>query len=397
MTTEGQAQNGRQPLTCKAAVCFGPGEPLQLTDVVVDPPKEGEVRIKILYSALCHTDEFTRSGADSEGRFPCILGHEATGVVESVGEGVTTCEVGDLVIPCYQAQCLEGDLKGRKCPMCVGYEKHKTNLCGKIRAFTGQGVMAADGKPRFTLKSDGSPIYHFMGTSTFSEYTVCHQESVAVIAPDAAPEKVCLLGCGVATGLGAVWNSANVEPGSTVAVFGLGCVGLACIEGAKHRGAKEIIAIDLNAQKFELARQFGATKCVNPADHGDRPIQDVIIELTDGGVDYSFECIGNVKVMRAALECAHKGWGVSTVVGVASGEISTRPFQLVTGRTWKGSAFGGWQSRAEVPKLVQMYLNNEIKLDEYISHRMQLSDINEAIRLLHAGDGIRTVMKIASE
>ncbi|CBZ55131.1 putative alcohol dehydrogenase class III [Neospora caninum Liverpool] len=370
---------------------------MQVTDIVVHPPKEGEVRIKILYAALCHTDEFSRSGADPEAKFPCVLGHEATAVVESVGKGVSTCAVGDFVIPCFMPECFAEDVQARTCGMCEGYEKLKTHLCGKIRQFTAQGVMAADGKPRFSLKADGSPVYHFMGTSAFSEYTVCHQESVAVIPRDAPPEKVCLLGCGVATGLGAVWNTANVEEGSTVAVFGLGCVGLACVQAAQRRGAREVLAIDKNEKKFDLARHLGATKCINPAEYGDRPIQDVIVELTNGGVDYAFECVGNQHLIRASLECTHKGWGVGTVVGVCAKEVSTRPFNLILGRTWKGSAFGGWRPRTQVPQLVQKYLDGEIKLDEFISHRMTLSEVNEAIRLLHLGDGIRTVLKVTAD
>ncbi|KEP63541.1 UNVERIFIED_CONTAM: Zn-containing alcohol dehydrogenase [Hammondia hammondi] len=397
MERKDKAGTSAKPITCKAAVCFAPGDPLQVTDIVVAPPKEGEVRIKILYAALCHTDEFARSGVDPEVTFPCILGHEAVGVVESVGKNVSTCAVGDLVIPSFMPECFAEDFKARTCAMCEGFEKHKTHLCGKIRRFTAQGVMAADGRPRFSLQTDGSPVYHFMGTSAFSEYTVSHQESVAVIPANAPPEKVCLLGCGVATGLGAVWNTANVEAGSTVAILGLGCVGLACVQAARRRGAKEILAVDKNKSKFELARTMGATKCIDPAEYEDRPIQEVIAELTNGGVDYAFECVGNQHLMRACLECTHKGWGVGTIVGVCAKEVSTRPFNLIVGRTWKGSAFGGWRVRTHVPQLVQMYLDGEIKLDEFISHRMELSEVNGAIRLLHAGDGIRTVLKVTAD
>jgi len=374
---------------------MGAKEPLQVVDVVVGPPQKGEVRIKITHTALCHTDEFTLSGDDPEGLFPCILGHEAAGIVESVGEGVTTCKPGDHVIPCYQAECFPSDREKNTCPTCRGYSLGKTNLCGKVRAFTGKGIMRADGKPRFTLKADGTPIYHFMGTSTFAEYTVLHEESVAVVRNDAPLDKVCLLGCGVSTGLGAVWNTAKVEEGASVAVFGLGTVGLAVIDGARAAKASRIIAVDLDESKFERARAFGATEFVNPAKH-DRPIQQVLVEMTNGGVDYSFECIGNVKVMRAALECCAKGWGVSTIIGVAGAgqEIATRPFQLVTGRVWKGTAFGGFQSRSMVPKLVDRYLNGEFKVDEYITHTLAFDHINEAFDLLRKGQCLRCVMTL---
>eukprot|EP00920_Eleutheroschizon_duboscqi_P042048 GHVT01100748.1.p1 GENE.GHVT01100748.1~~GHVT01100748.1.p1 ORF type:complete len:377 (-),score=55.09 GHVT01100748.1:1402-2532(-) len=355
-------------ITCRAAVAFTAKQPLKVLDVVVAPPQDGEVRIRITHTALCHTDEFTLSGADPEGRFPCILGHEAAGIVESVGPGVTTCKPGDHVIPCYQAECFSADRVARRCVTCVGYEKGKTNLCGKIRSFTGRGVMKADASSRFKLL-DGTPIFHFMGTSTFSEYTVCHEESVAVIPAEAPLDKVCLLGCGVSTGLGAVWNTAAVEAGSTVAVFGLGTVGLSVIDGSKIANASRIIAVDVDPRKFEKAKAFGATDCVNPTDFKNQNIQDVVVEMTQGGVDYSFECIGNVQVMRQALECTRKGWGTSVVIGVAASgtEISTRPFQLVTGRSWKGSAFGGWQSRSKVPELVQQYMDKKFNTGSQLS------------------------------
>ncbi|KAG5383364.1 hypothetical protein IGI04_034834 [Brassica rapa subsp. trilocularis] len=395
MATQGQV------ITCKAAVAYEPNKPLIIEDVQVAPPQAGEVRIKILFTALCHTDAYTWSGKDPEGLFPCILGHEAAGgsieillnakdlffvwsgnrVVESVGEGVTEVQPGDHVIPCYQAEC-------RECKFC---KSGKTNLCGKVRSATGVGVMMNDRKSRFSV--NGKPIYHFMGTSTFSQYTVVHDVSVAKIDPKAPLEKVCLLGCGVPTGLGAVWNTAKVEPGSNVAIFGLGTVGLAVAEGAKTAGATRIIGIDIDSKKYETAKKFGVNEFVNPKDH-QKPIQEVIVDLTDGGVDYSFECIGNVSVMRAALECCHKGWGTSVIVGVAASgqEISTRPFQLVTGRVWKGTAFGGFKSRTQVPWLVEKYMNKEIKVDEYITHSMTLGEINKAFDLLHEGTCLRCVL-----
>ncbi|CAI5465154.1 unnamed protein product, partial [Closterium sp. Yama58-4] len=368
------------------AVAWAPNKPLVIEEVEVAPPQAGEVRIRITHTALCHTDAYTLDGHDPEGLFPCILGHEAAGIVESVGEGVTSVQPGDHVIPCYQAEC-------RECKFC---KSGKTNLCGKVRPATGRGVMLSDGKPRFTVR--GEPIYHFMGTSTFSEYTVVHDVSVAKINPEAPLDKVCLLGCGIPTGLGAVWNAAKVEPGSTVAIFGLGTVGLAVAEGAKAAGASRIIGVDIDPAKFDTAKAFGVTEFVNPKDHS-RPIQEVIVELTDGGVDYSFECIGNVAVMRAALECCHKGWGESVIIGVAAAgqEISTRPFQLVTGRVWRGTAFGGFKSRTDVPQLVDKYLNKEIKVDEYITHNLPLSKISEAFDLLHGGKCLRAVIHMQEE
>jgi len=380
-----------KPITCKAAIAWEAQKPLEVREVTVGAPQEGEVRIRITHSALCHTDQFTLSGADPEGLFPVILGHEAAGVVESVGPGVVTCKAGDHVIPCYQAECFPEDREKNTCPTCKGYKRGKTNLCGKVRAFTGSGVMAADGKPRFQV--DGKDIYHFMGCSTFSQYTVMHQESVAVIRKDAPLEYTSLLGCGVTTGLGAVWNTAQVEPDSSVAVFGLGTLGLACIDGAKINGATRIIGVDTNPKKFSRAMEFGATECINPNDF-DKPIQQVIIEKTGAGVDYSFECIGNVNVMRAALECAAKGWGQSIVIGVAAAgtELSTRPFQLITGRQWKGTAFGGFQSRSQVPKLVDDFMENKFKVREYVTHKVDLDNINEAFHLLHEGECLRCVI-----
>ncbi|CAM6107469.1 unnamed protein product [Calypogeia fissa] len=380
MSTQGKV------ITCKAAVAWEAKKPLVIETVEVAPPQAGEVRVKITHTALCHTDAYTLDGNDPEGLFPCILGHEAAGIVESVGEGVTEVQPGDHVIPCYQAEC-------RECKFC---KSGKTNLCGKVRSATGVGVMLSDRKSRFTV--NGKPIYHFMGTSTFSEYTVVHDVSVAKVNPKAPLDKVCLLGCGIPTGLGAVWNTAKVEAGATVAIFGLGSVGLAVAEGAKAAGASEVIGIDIDANKFAIAKDFGVTKFINPKDH-EQPIQQVIVDMTDGGVDYSFECIGNVNVMRSALECCHKGWGTSVIVGVAAAgkEISTRPFQLVTGRVWKGTAFGGFKSRSQVPELVEKYLKKEIKVDEYITHNLPFAEINTAFDLLHAGKCLRVVLHLAKE
>jgi len=386
-----------QPITCMAAVARAPKKEywenaLQLEEVIVAPPKAGEVRIKITHTALCHTDAFTLSGDDAEGKFPCILGHEAAGIVESVGEGVTTVQAGDHVIPCYQAECFAEDQANDYCPRCRGYRTGKTNLCGKIRPFTGAGVMK-EGGTRFKAASDGTELFHYMGTSTFSQYTVLHEESVAKIRKDAPLEKVNLLGCGLATGWGAVKNTAKVEEGSTVAVFGLGTVGLSVIEGAKMAKAKRIIAIDLDSNKFGLAGNFGANEFVNPKDY-DKPIQQVLVEMTGGGVDYSFDCTGNVGVMRSALEATHIGWGQSVIVGVAAAgqEISTRPFQLVTGRVWKGTAFGGYKSRSQVPGLVDAYMNGEVMIDPYVTHNVNFNDINSAFQLMHEGKSLRAVI-----
>ncbi|HAF55634.1 MAG TPA: S-(hydroxymethyl)glutathione dehydrogenase/class III alcohol dehydrogenase [Thauera sp.] len=364
----------------RAAVAFGPNQPLQIVEVDVEPPKKGEVLVRIVATGVCHTDAFTLSGDDPEGIFPSILGHEGGGIVEAVGEGVTSLAVGDHVIPLYTAEC-------RECKFC---KSGKTNLCQAVRATQGKGLMP-DGTTRFSYQ--GQPIYHYMGTSTFSEYTVVPEISLAKIDKDAPLDKVCLLGCGVTTGIGAVLNTAKVEEGATVAIFGLGGIGLAAIIGAKMAKASRIIAIDINPAKFDIAKKLGATDFVNPKDY-DKPIQDVIVELTDGGVDYSFECVGNVKLMRAALECCHKGWGESTIIGVAGAgqEISTRPFQLVTGRVWRGSAFGGVKGRTELPSYVQKAQKGEIPLDDFITHTMPLEDINKAFDLMHEGKSIRTVI-----
>ena len=369
-----------QSIKCKAAIAWGPGQPLTIEEVEVMPPQAGEVRVRIVATGVCHTDAFTLSGEDPEGVFPCILGHEGGGIVESVGAGVTSVKVGDHVIPLYTPECGE-------CKFC---KSGKTNLCQKIRTTQGKGLMP-DGTTRFS--KDGQPIYHYMGTSTFSEYTVLPEISIAKVDPAAPLEEVCLLGCGVTTGIGAVMNTAKVKEGESVAIFGLGGIGLSAVIGARLAKAGRIIAIDINESKFELARKLGATDCINPNDY-DKPIQEVIVEMTDGGVDFSFECIGNVKVMRAALECCHKGWGESVIIGVAGAgqEISTRPFQLVTGRVWRGSAFGGVRGRSELPSYVQRYMQGEFRLDDFITHTMPLEQINEAFDLMHEGKSIRTVI-----
>jgi S-(hydroxymethyl)glutathione dehydrogenase / alcohol dehydrogenase len=364
----------------RAAVAFAAGQPLQIVEVDVEAPKAGEVLVRIVATGVCHTDAFTLSGDDPEGIFPAILGHEGGGIVEAIGEGVTSVAVGDHVIPLYTAEC-------GKCKFCLS---GKTNLCQAVRATQGKGLMP-DGTSRFSYQ--GKPIFHYMGCSTFSEYTVLPEISLAKITKDAPLEKVCLLGCGVTTGIGAVLNTAKVEEGATVAVFGLGGIGLAAIIGATMAKASRIIAIDINPAKFEIAKKLGATDCVNPKDFA-KPIQEVIVEMTDGGVDYSFECVGNVNLMRAALECCHKGWGESTIIGVAGAgqEISTRPFQLVTGRVWRGSAFGGVKGRTELPGYVEKAQTGEIPLDTFITHTMPLEDINKAFDLMHEGKSIRTVI-----
>ncbi|MEQ3639807.1 MAG: S-(hydroxymethyl)glutathione dehydrogenase/class III alcohol dehydrogenase [Alteromonas sp.] len=371
---------GQTHIKSKAAVAWGPGEPLKMEEIDVELPKKGEVLVRIKATGVCHTDAFTLSGEDPEGVFPSVLGHEGGGIVEMVGEGVTSVEVGDHVIPLYTAECGE-------CKFCTS---GKTNLCQAVRATQGKGLMP-DGTSRFS--KDGEPIYHYMGCSTFSEFTVLPDISLAKVNKSAPLEEVCLLGCGVTTGMGAVLNTAKVQEGDTVAIFGLGGIGLSAIIGARMAGAKRIIGIDINESKFELAKQLGATDMVNPKDY-DKPIQDVIVELTDGGVDYSFECIGNVDVMRSALECCHKGWGESVIIGVAGAgqEISTRPFQLVTGRVWRGSAFGGVKGRSQLPGIVEQYLNGDFGLQEFITHTMGLDEINEAFDLMHKGESIRSVV-----
>jgi len=367
-------------MKAKAAVAWEAGKPLSIEEVDVQGPKAGEVLVRLVATGVCHTDAYTLSGQDPEGAFPCILGHEGGGVVEEVGPGVTSVKPGDHVIPLYTPECGE-------CKFCTS---GKTNLCQKIRVTQGQGLMP-DGTSRFSI--NGKQILHFMGTSTFSEYTVLPEIAVAKINKEAPLEKVCLLGCGITTGIGAVLNTAKVQPGSTVAVFGLGGVGLSVIQGAVMAKASRIIAIDINPAKEEIARQMGATDFVNPNDY-DRPIQEVIVDMTDGGVDYSFEAVGNTKLMRAALECCHKGWGESTIIGVAGAgqEICTRPFQLVTGRVWRGSAFGGVKGRSQLPGMVDQYMKGEIKIDPFITHTMGLEDINKAFDLMHEGKSIRSVI-----
>ena len=364
----------------RAAVAWEAGKPLSIEEVDVAGPKQGEVLIRNVATGVCHTDAYTLSGADPEGAFPAILGHEGGGIVEEIGPGVTSVAVGDHVIPLYTPECGE-------CKFC---KSGKTNLCQKIRATQGKGVMP-DGTSRFSL--NGKPILHFMGTSTFSEYTVLPEISVARISKKAPLEKVCLLGCGITTGIGAVLYTAKVQPGSTVAIFGLGGVGLSCIQGAQMAKAARIIAVDINPGKEEMARSLGATDFVNPKDHS-APIQQVIVDMTDGGVDYSFEAVGNTQLMRAALECCHKGWGESTIIGVAGSgqEICTRPFQLVTGRVWRGSAFGGVKGRSQLPGMVDQYMQGQIKVDEMITHTMGLEDINHAFDLMHEGKSIRSVI-----
>ena len=363
-----------------AAVAVAAGKPLEITTVQLEGPREGEVLVEIKATGVCHTDAFTLSGDDPEGVFPAVLGHEGAGIVVEVGEGVTSVQVGDHVIPLYTPEC-------GMCKFCLS---GKTNLCQKIRATQGKGLMP-DGTTRFSY--EGKPLYHYMGTSTFSEYTVVAEISLAKINPAAPLGVMCLLGCGVTTGLGAVKNTAKVQEGDSVAVFGLGGIGLAAIQGAKLAKAGRIIAIDTNPAKFDLARTFGATDCINPKDF-DKPIQQVVVEMTGWGVDHSFECIGNVEVMRAALECAHRGWGQSVVIGVAGAgkEISTRPFQLVTGRKWLGSAFGGVKGRSELPGMVEDAMSGKIQLAPFVTHTMPLSDINHAFDLMHEGKSIRSVV-----
>lgn len=364
----------------RAAVAFGPGQPLQIVEIDVAPPRKGEVLVKITHTGVCHTDAFTLSGDDPEGVFPTVLGHEGAGVAVELGEGVTSLQVGDHVIPLYTAEC-------RECEFC---KSGKTNLCVAVRTTQGKGLMT-DGTTRFSY--NGQPVYHYMGCSTFSEYTVVNEVSLAKINPAADHGKVCLLGCGVTTGIGAVHNTAKVQEGDSVAVFGLGGIGLAVVQGARQAKAGRIIAIDTNPAKFELAKQMGATECINPKDF-DKPIQQVIVEMTGWGVDHSFECIGNTNVMRAALECAHRGWGQSVIIGVAGAgqEISTRPFQLVTGRTWKGTAFGGVKGRTQLPGMVEQAMRGDIQLDPFVTHTLPLDKINEAFDLMHDGKSIRTVI-----
>ena len=364
----------------RAAVAFEAGKPLQIVEIDVAPPRKGEVLVKITHTGICHTDAFTLSGDDPEGLFPVVLGHEGAGIVVEVGEGVTSVQPGDHVIPLYTAECGE----------CLFCKSGKTNLCVAVRATQGKGVMP-DGTSRFSYQ--GQPLYHYMGCSTFSEYTVVAEVSLAKIRPDANPEQVCLLGCGVTTGLGAVKNTAKVQEGDTVAVFGLGGIGLNVIQGAKMVGADKIIGVDLNDAKEEWGRRFGMTHFVNPKKiEGD--IVPHLVGLTDGGADYTFDCTGNTTVMRQALEACHRGWGESIIIGVAEAgkEIATRPFQLVTGRVWRGSAFGGARGRTDTPKVVDWYMDGKIQIDPMITHTLPLERINEAFDLMHEGKSIRSVV-----
>jgi len=363
----------------RAAVALQAGKPLEIMELDLEGPKAGEVMIELKATGICHTDAFTLSGDDPEGAFPAVLGHEGAGVVVEVGPGVKSLKPGDTVIPLYTCEC-------RECKFCLN---PKTNLCQAVRATQGQGLMP-DGTSRFSL--DGKPILHYMGCSTFSNYTVLPEISVAKIRDDAPMDKVCYIGCGVTTGIGAVLFEANVEAGSNVVVFGLGGIGLNVIQGARLAGANKIIGIDLNPSRVELAKKFGMTHFINPKDVHN--VVEAIVDLTDGGADYSFECIGNVNTMRQALECCHKGWGESIIVGVAGAgqEIATRPFQLVTGRVWRGTAFGGARGRTDVPKIVDWYMDGKINIDDLITHTMPLDDINKGFDLMHEGKSIRSVV-----
>ena len=365
----------------RAAVAVEAGKPLEIMNVQLEGPKAGEVLIEVKATGICHTDDFTLSGADPEGIFPAILGHEGAGVVVDVGPGVTSVKKGDHVIPLYTPEC-------RECPSCLS---RKTNLCTAIRATQGQGLMP-DGTSRFSL--DGKPLYHYMGCSTFANFTVLPEIAVAKINPDAPFDKVCYIGCGVTTGVGAVINTAKVEIGSTAIVFGLGGIGLNVIQGARLVGADKIIGVDINPGREQIARDFGMTDFVNAAEIGAGNVVDKVVELTGGGADYSFDCTGNTDVMRQALECCHRGWGQSIIIGVAEAgkEISTRPFQLVTGRVWKGTAFGGARGRTDTPKIVDWYMDKKIEIDPLITHTMPLEDINKAFDLMHEGKSIRSVV-----
>ncbi len=376
-----KACEGRQTVKTRAAVAYGAGKPLVIETVDLEGPRAGEVLVEIKATGVCHTDEFTRSGADPEGLFPVIFGHEGAGVVVDVGPGVTSLKKGDHVIPLYTPEC-------RQCKSC---NSHKTNLCTSIRSTQGQGVMP-DGTSRFSI--GGQKIHHYMGCSTFANHTVLPEIALAKIRSDAPFDKVCYIGCGVTTGIGAVINTAKVEPGSNVVVFGLGGIGLNVLQGARMAGADMIVGVDINPAREALARQFGMTHFVNPKEiKGD--VVPHIVELTKGGADYSFECVGNVDLMRQALECTHRGWGESIIIGVAGAgqEIKTRPFQLVTGRVWKGTAFGGVRGRTQVPQIVDWYMDGKISIDPLITHKLPLERINEAFDLMHSGTSIRTVIE----
>jgi len=367
-------------MKARAAVAYAAGQPLVIEEVDVDGPKPGEVLVELKATGVCHTDEFTRSGADPEGLFPVIFGHEGAGVVVEVGRGVTSVAPGDHVIPLYTPEC-------RGCKSCLS---RKTNLCTAIRATQGKGVMP-DGTSRFSIK--GKPIHHYMGCSTFANYTVLPEIALAKVRPDAPFDKICYIGCGVTTGIGAVLFTAKVEAGAKVVVFGLGGIGLNVVQGARMVGADQIVGVDINPKREALAREFGLTHFVNPTN-----VKDVvghIVELTGGGADYSFECVGNTTLMRQALECCHRGWGVSVIIGVAGAgqEIATRPFQLVTGRVWKGTAFGGARGRSDVPRIVDWYMDKKIEIDRLITHKLPLDKINDSFDLMHSGASIRTVIE----
>jgi len=365
----------------RAAVAWAAGKPLGVTEVEIEGPKAGEVLVEVMATGLCHTDLYTLSGADPEGIFPAILGHEGAGIVREVGAGVTSVKPGDHVIPLYTPEC-------RQCKTCLS---QRSNLCTAIRATQGKGVMP-DGTSRF--RCDGTQVMHYMGCSTFANFTVLPEIAVAKVREDAPFEKICYIGCGVTTGIGAVINTAKVRPGANVAVFGLGGIGLNVIQGARMVGADRIIGVDINPARQEMARKFGMTDFVNPKEVGEDKVVQAIIDLTGGGADFSFECIGNVKVMRQALECCHRGWGESIVIGVApsGAEISTRPFQLVTGRVWKGSAFGGARGRTDVPKIVDWYMQGKIDIDSLITHVLPLEQINHGFELMERGESIRSVV-----
>jgi S-(hydroxymethyl)glutathione dehydrogenase / alcohol dehydrogenase len=366
----------------RAAVAYEAGKPLVIEELDLEGPKEGEVLVEIRATGVCHTDEFTRSGADPEGLFPAVFGHEGAGVVVELGRGVHSLKKGDHVIPLYTPEC-------RGCKSCLS---RKTNLCTAIRATQGKGLMP-DGTSRFSI--GGKPIHHYMGCSTFSNFTVVPEIALAKIRSDAPMDKVCYIGCGVTTGIGAVIHTAKVEPGANVVVFGLGGIGLNVVQGARLAGADMIVGVDINPEREALARKFGMTHFVNPKVLGSADVVAHLVELTKGGADYSFECVGNVDLMRQALECCHRGWGVSVIIGVAGSgqEIKTRPFQLVTGRTWKGTAFGGARGRTDVPKIVDWYMDGKIDIDSLITHKLPLTEINRSFDLMHSGESIRTVIE----
>ena len=365
----------------RAAVAFAPNQPLEIVEVDLDGPRAGEVLVEVMATGVCHTDQYTLSGQDSEGLFPSILGHEGAGVVRDVGAGVTSVAIGDHVIPLYTPEC-------RQCKSCLS---RKTNLCTQIRTTQGKGLMP-DGTSRFSYK--GAPLFHYMGTSTFSNFTVLPEIAVAKVRADAPFDKICYVGCGVTTGVGAAIWTAKIEPGATVAVFGLGGIGLNVVQGARLAGAERIVGIDPNEGKRAMAQAFGMIDFLNPELVGRDNVVAAIVEMTGGGVDYSFDCTGNVGVMRQALECCHRGWGVSTIIGVApaGAEIATRPFQLVTGRVWQGSAFGGARGRTDTPRIVEWYMDGRIAIDPLITHTLPLDRINEAFGLMERGESIRTVV-----